>query len=101
MTGVGKTSTAIKVANDRLDSDTRTVVVYVNCRYVDSLDDFAGKALQQVYHYPVDDPISELKNRLKSQDCYTVLLLDNFEFLLYLGDTGQETAMKEQGYKGG
>ena len=75
-----------------MDSDSRTVVVYVNCRYVDSLDDFAGKALQQVYHYPVDDPITELKNRLKSQDCYTVLLLDNFEYLLYLGDTGQETA---------
>ena len=88
---MGKTSTAINVANDRLDSDSRTVVVYVNCRYVDSLDDFAGKALQQVYHYPVDDPISELKNRLKSQDCYTVLLLDNFEFLLHLGDTRQET----------
>ena len=91
VTGVGKTSTAIKVANDRLDSDSRTVVVYVNCRYLNSLDDFAGKALQQVYHYPVEDPISELKNRLKSQDCYTVLLLDNFEFLRYLGDTEQDT----------
>ena len=75
-----------------MDSDSRTVVVYVNCRYVDSLDDFAGKALQQVYHYPVEDPISELKNRLKSQDCPTVLLLDNYEFLLHLGDTGQTTA---------
>ena len=92
VTGVGKTSTAIKVANDRLNSDGRTVVVYVNCRYITSLDDFAEKALQQVYHYPVDDPISELKNRLKSQDCYTVLLLDNFEFLLHLGDIGQETS---------
>jgi len=88
---VGKTSTAVKVANDRLDSDGRTVVVYVNCRYINSLDDFVEKALQQVYHYPVEDPISELKNRLKSQDCYTVLLLDNFEFLLHLGDIGQET----------
>ena len=59
--------------------------------YLNSLDDFAGKAIQQVYHYPVEDPISELKNRLKSQDCYTVLLLDNFEFLRYLGDTEQDT----------
>ncbi|XP_020629743.1 uncharacterized protein LOC110066836 isoform X2 [Orbicella faveolata] len=91
VTGVGKTTTAIKVANDRLNSDSRTVVVYINCRYINSLDDFAEKALQQVYHYPVDNPISELKNRLKSQDCYTVLLLDNFEFLLHLGDIGQET----------
>ena len=84
-----------------MDSDSRTVVVYVNYRYVDSLDDFAGKALQQVYHYPVDDPITELKNRLKSQDCYTVLLLDYFEFLLYLGTLGKKLPMKEQGYKGG
>ena len=91
VTGVGKTSTAIKVANDRLNSDSRTVVVYVNCRYINSLDDFANKALQQLYHYPVEDPISELKNRLKSQDCYTVLLLDNFEFLLHLGDIGLDT----------
>jgi len=88
---VGKTSTAIKVANDRLDSDSRTVIVYVNCRYINSLDNLAEKALQQVYHYPVEDPISELKNRLKSQDCYTVLLLDNFEFLLHFGDIEQET----------
>ena len=88
---MGKTSTAIKVANDRLDSDSRTVVVYINCRYIDSLDDFAGKALQQVYYPLVDNPISELKNRLKSQDCYTVLLLDNFEFLLHLDDIGLDS----------
>ena len=87
---MGKTSTAIKVANERLDTDSRTVVVYLNCRYIDSLDDFSGKALQQVYHYPVENPISELKNRLKSQDFYTILLLDNFEFLLHLGHSGQE-----------
>ena len=74
-----------------MDSDSRTVVVYVNCRYINSLDDFANKALQQVYHYPVEDPISELKNRLKSQEDYTVLLLDNFEFLLHLGDIGPDT----------
>ena len=74
-----------------MDSDSRTVVVYVNCRYLKSLDDFAGKALKQVYHYPVEDPISELKNRLKSQDYYTVLLLDNFEFLLSAGNNGEES----------
>ena len=87
---------AIKVANDRLDSDSRTVVVYVNCRYLKSLDDFAGKALQQVYHYPVEDPISELKSLLKSQDCYTVLLLDNFEFLLSAGDNGEESLSEDE-----
>ena len=87
---MGKTSTAIKVANERLDADIHTAVVYVNCRYINSLDDFSEKVLQQVYHYPVENPISELKNRLKSQDFYTVLLLDNFEFLLHLGETHHE-----------
>ena len=86
---MGKTSTAIKVAND---SDSNTVVVYVNCRWINSLVDFAEKVLRQVYPYSVDNPISGLKNRLESQDCDTVLLLDNFEFLLYLGDIGQETS---------
>ena len=86
-----KTSTAIKVANDRLDSDSRTGVVYINCRYIDSLDDFAGKALQQVYHFLVDNLISELKNCLKSQDYHSVLLLDNFEFLIHLDDIGLNT----------
>ncbi|KAL9986240.1 hypothetical protein ACROYT_G000351 [Oculina patagonica] len=90
VTGVGKTSTAIKVANERLNSDSRTIVAYVNCRYITSLDDFSEKVLQQVYHYPVENPISELKYRLRSQDFYTILLLDNFEFLLHLDDSGQE-----------
>lgn len=96
VTGVGKTSTAIKVANERLNSDSRTVVAYANCRYIRSLDDFSEKVLQQVYHYPVENPISELKNRLKSQDFYTILLLDNFEFLLHLDDGGQETSNELQ-----
>lgn len=78
---------AIKVANDRLNSDSPTVVVYVNCRYIKSFDDFSEKVLQQVYHYPLENPMTELKNRLKSQDFYTILLLDNFEFLLHLDDS--------------
>ena len=93
---MGKTSTAIKVVNDRLDSESRTVVVYVNCRHLKSLDDFAAEALQQVNHYPVEDPISELKSRLRSQDCYTVLLLDNFEFLLSAGDNGEESLLEAE-----
>ncbi|XP_078360170.1 uncharacterized protein LOC144644529 [Oculina patagonica] len=92
VTGVGKTSIAIKVANERLDSDSRPVVVYINCRYITSLDDFSEKVLQQVYHYPVENPTRELKNRLRSQDLYTILVLDNFEFLLHFDDDrGQET----------
>ena len=80
---------AIKVANDILNSDGRTVVIYVNCRNIKLFDDFAKEVLQQVYHFPVENPIAELKNRLKSQDFYTILLLDNFEFLLHLDDRMQ------------
>ena len=80
---------AIKVANDILNSDGRTVVIYVNCRNIQLFDDFAKEVLRQVYHYPVENPIAELKNRLKSQDFYTILLLDNFEFLLHLDDRMQ------------
>ena len=88
-TGIGKTTVATKVANDILNSDGRTVVIYVNCRNIKLSHDFAEKALQQVYHAPVENPIPELKNRLKSQDFFTILLLDNFEFILHLDDRMQ------------
>ena len=65
------------------------MVIYVNCRNLKLSHDFAEKALQQVYPIPVENPIPELKNRLKSQDFFTILLLDNFEFILYLDDRMQ------------
>ena len=80
---------AIKVANDILNSDGRTVVIYVNCRNIKLSHDFAEKALQQVYHLPVENSIPELKNRLKSHYFFTILLLDNFEFILHLDDKMQ------------
>ena len=89
VTGIGKTTVATKVANDILNSGGRTVVIYVNCRNLKLSHDFAEKALQQVYPIPVENPIPELKNRLKSQDFFTILLLDNFEFILNLDDRMQ------------
>ena len=89
VTGIGKTTVATKVANDILNSGESTVVIYVNCRNIKLSHDFAEKALQQVYHAPVENPIPELKNRLKSQDFFTILLLDNFEFILHLDDRMQ------------
>ena len=86
VTGIGKTTVATKVANDILNSGGSTVVIYVNCRNIKLSHDFAEKALQQVYHLPVENPIPELKNRLKSQDFLTILVLDNFEFILHLDD---------------
>ena len=80
---------ATKVANDIRNSDGRTVVIYVNCRNIKLSQDFAEKALQQVYHLPVENSIPELKNRLKSQHFFTILLLDNFEFILHLDDRMQ------------
>ena len=88
-TGIGKTTVATKVANDILNSGGSTVVIYVNCRNIKLSHDFAEKALQQVYHAPVENPIPELKNRLKSQDFFTILLLDNFESILNLDDRMQ------------
>ena len=88
-TGIGKTTVATKVANDIRNSDGRTVVIYVNCRNIKLSQDFAEKALQQVYHLPVENSIPELKNRLKSQHFFTILLLDNFEFILHLDDRMQ------------
>ena len=89
VTGIGKTTVATKVANDILNSGGSTVVIYVNCRNIKLSHDFAEKALQQVYPIPVENPIPELKNRLKSQDFFTIFLLDNFEFILYLDDRMQ------------
>ena len=89
VTGIGKTTVATKVANDILNSGGSTVVIYVNCRNIKLSHDFAEKALQQVYHAPVENPIPELKNRLKSQDFFTILLLDNFESILNLDDRMQ------------
>ena len=95
--GMGKTALAIKVANEILETDDRTVVVYVNCKYIDSFDDFAGKVVQQIYHghYPQDDPIPAMKNFLKGSDFFTVLLLDNFEFLSHFNDSDDRKKVEE------
>ena len=87
--GIGKTSLAIKVANEVLETNNRTLVVYVNCKYVVSFDDFAGKVVQQIYHYPLNDPISAMKKHLSRNDFFMILLLDNFEFLIHLKDRNQ------------
>ena len=86
--GIGKTALAIKVANDRRETDKNTMVVYVNCKYIYSADDFAEKVLVQIYHYPSNNPISGLKTRLVNSDSnkFTIILLDNFEFLIHVDD---------------
>ena len=80
--GMGKTATAIKATNEIRDNSNDTAIIYVNCKYVSSLDDLAGKISKQVYHFPLNEPVSEVKRRLiKEEDLYTVVLLDNFEYL--------------------
>ena len=80
--GMGKTATAIKATNEIRDNSNDTAIIYVNCKYVSSLDDLAGKISKQVYHFPLNEPVSEVKRRLiKEEDLYTVVLLDNWEFL--------------------
>ena len=93
--GVGKTATAIKALNYIRDNDENAVVVYVNCRHVKSLDDLAEKIANQIYHFPLDEPISMVKRRLINEEGFcTVLLLDNFEYLLSrLNGNGQACIM--------
>ena len=82
--GMGKTATAIQVANELRDNSENTAVIYVNCKYVSSRNDLAWKIATQVHHYPLNEPVSEVKRRLINEsDLYTVVLLDNYEHLLY------------------
>ena len=95
--GMGKTALAIKTANKILENDDHTVVVYVNCEYIGSVDDFSGKVVQEIYHgyYPQNDPIPAMKNCLKRNDFLTVLLLDNFEFLSHFSDPDEGKKVEE------
>ena len=95
--GIGKTALAIKAANDQRETDKNTIVVYVNCKYINSADDFAAKVLAQIYHYPLNNPISGLKTRLVNSDFnkYTIILLDNFECLLHVDDWIENQQVEE------
>ena len=86
--GMGKTSIAVKAVNEILDADSETVVAYVNCRFVASLDDLAGKIAKQLYHFPFREPaIGRIKSLLiEEENFHPLLLLDNFEFLVQLDD---------------
>ena len=96
--GTGKTSTAIKVANEIRDNDDNTAVVYINCKYVSSLDDLAGKISKQLYNFPSNEPISEVKRRLVNEEIVnTVLLLDNYEHLLHLNGKGRAIIYRNKG----
>ncbi len=94
--GMGKTATAIKATNEMLDTNPNTVVVRVNCRYVASFLDLAEKIGNQLHHFPFNESISEMKRRLiNEEEFYTILFLDDFEFLLHLGDSNN--AEKQSG----
>ena len=71
-------SPGIKVANDRRETDKNTMV-------------FAGKVLVRIYHYSLNNPISEMKRRLETLinsdfNKYTIMLLDSVEFLIHVDD---------------
>ena len=82
--GMGKTATAIQAANELRDNSENTAVIYVNCKYMSSRNDLAWKIATQVHHYPLNEPVFEVKRRLINEsDLYTVVLLDNYEHLLH------------------
>lgn len=84
--GIGKTTLAIKAANEILLPNGHELVVYINCKYIYSYADFSEKVIRQVYQsrYPANNPEAEITNRLiaVSKNFFILLLLDNFEFLL-------------------
>ncbi|XP_068739696.1 uncharacterized protein [Montipora capricornis] len=84
--GIGKTTLAIKAANEVLLPNGHELVVYINCKYIYSYADFSEKVIRQIYHsrYPANNPEAEIKNRLiaLNKSFFILLLLDNFEFLL-------------------
>ncbi|XP_068693403.1 uncharacterized protein [Montipora foliosa] len=84
--GIGKTTLAIKAANEILLPNGHELVVYINCKYIYSYADFSEKVIRQIYHsrYPANNPEAEIKNRLiaLNKSFFILLLLDNFEFLL-------------------
>ena len=84
--GMGKSATAIKAANEIRDSNDNTVVVYINCCNVCSLDDLAEKMYHQIYLFPLKDSTSKVKRRLISEkDLLFILLIDNFQYLEPMG----------------
>lgn len=85
-TGIGKTSTTIKAIKDMSAAEDSPTIMYVNCRPLKSLGDFAWKIVEQLNMLPSDTPISEVKSRLQRQEAHTVLVIDNFEILLHLPD---------------
>ena len=82
-TGMGKTATAIKAANEILIANPEGVVLYVNCRYMSTLDDLAAKIGKQLYPIPaLNEPIFGIKWHLINEEkVETVLFLDNFEWI--------------------
>ena len=80
-----------------LDTNPNTAIVYVNCRYVASHDDLAVKIGSELYHFHFNEPISAIKKRLiNEEEFYTILFLDNFEFLLHLSDSGSAEKQSER-----
>ncbi|XP_068689651.1 uncharacterized protein [Montipora foliosa] len=84
--GIGKTTLAIKAANEILEANDRALVVYINCKDIYSYADLSEKVIRQIYpsRFPANNPEAEVKNRLitLNKNFFILLLLDNFEFLL-------------------
>ncbi|XP_068740175.1 uncharacterized protein [Montipora capricornis] len=84
--GIGKTTLAIKAANEILLPNGHELVVYINCKYIYSYADFSEKVISQIFpsRFPANNPEAEVKNRLiaLNKNFFILLLLDNFEFLL-------------------
>ena len=91
--GMGKTATAIKAANEIRNNYDNTTVVYINCSVVNSCDDLGVKIAQQIYSFPLNESLVEIKRRLiREKDLLVILLLDNFQCLDSLDRNHDEEA---------
>ncbi|KAK2547143.1 hypothetical protein P5673_033068 [Acropora cervicornis] len=82
--GIGKTILATEAANKLRRDNRHVLVVYIDCKDINSFESFAATVIEQICRSPsVNDPAAEIKKRLEAnKDYFHILFLDSFECFL-------------------
>ena len=90
--GIGKTILATEAANKLRNNNRNVLVVYIDCKDINSFESFAGTVIEQICRSPaVDDPAAEIKKRLVAgKNFFYILFLDSFECFLEENNNQQE-----------
>ena len=82
--GIGKTILATEAANKLRRDNGHVLVVYIDCKDINSFESFAATVIEQICRSPsVNDPAAEIKKRLEAnKDYFHILFLDSFECFL-------------------